>query len=106
LPVDDECFPRDRADNSRVHVVWFGDIPVRMSATQPALGTADLFVVIGTYSAVYPAARFAAHTSHAATFEINLGPSDDANLFTARRTIGAVPKWTDDIPTLRRSLPP
>jgi len=67
----------------RPHVVWFGEMPLEMERIYAALGTADLFVSIGTSGTVYPAAGFVAEAraAGARTIELNLEPSDGAALF-------------------------
>ena len=75
-----------------------------MNAIADHLASADLFAAIGTSGQVYPAAGFVAEASAqgAETVEINLEPSEVANLFD-RRIIGAatevVPSWVDEILT-------
>ena len=67
----------------RPHIVWFGEMPLRMQRIEAALAEADLFVSIGTSGAVYPAAGFVqlANLAGARTVEINLEPSLGARLF-------------------------
>lgn len=67
----------------RPHIVWFGEIPLRMGRIQQALAECDLFLSIGTSSAVYPAAGFVeiAHAAGARTVEVNLEPTRGAHLF-------------------------
>jgi NAD-dependent deacetylase len=42
----------------RPHIVWFGEIPLRMNEIEEALSSCDLFIAIGTSGKVYPAADF------------------------------------------------
>ncbi len=42
----------------RPHIVWFGEIPMRMQEIEDALRSCDLFAAIGTSGQVYPAAGF------------------------------------------------
>ncbi|WP_368933354.1 NAD-dependent deacylase [Brevundimonas naejangsanensis] len=72
--------PRGRL---RPHIVWFGEIPLEMERIERALARCDLFVSIGTSGAVYPAAGFVqlARMAGARTVEINLEPTQGANLF-------------------------
>ena len=68
----------------RVHVVWFGEMPLEMDRIYEALGTCDLFVSIGTSGNVYPAAGFVAEVragGRAHTVELNLEPSDGFTAF-------------------------
>jgi NAD-dependent deacetylase len=67
----------------RPHIVWFGEMPLRMERIDAAVAEADLFVSIGTSGAVYPAAGFVqdARRAGARTIEINLEPSQGARRF-------------------------
>jgi NAD-dependent deacetylase len=67
----------------RPHIVWFGEMPLEMERIDAALDDCDLFLSIGTSGNVYPAAGFVAqaHAAGAHTAEINLEPSQGANLF-------------------------
>lgn len=75
--------PFSQAGRLRPHIVWFGEMPLRMARIQSALAQCDLFLSIGTSSQVYPAAGFVeiAHAAGARTVEINLEPSRGAHLF-------------------------
>ena len=70
----------------RPDVVWFGEMPREMERIYEALGACDLFVSIGTSGTVYPAAGFVleARAAGAHTVELNLEPSDGADLFLER----------------------
>ena len=70
----------------RPDVVWFGEMPRHMERIYDALSRCDLFVSIGTSGTVYPAAGFVleARTAGAHTVELNLEPSDGADLFLER----------------------
>lgn len=67
----------------RPHIVWFGEMPLRMGHIQQALCDCDLFVSIGTSGNVYPAAGFVelAKDVGAKTVELNLEPTLGARLF-------------------------
>lgn len=67
----------------RPHIVWFGEMPLRMERIEVALAECDVFLSIGTSGAVYPAAGFvqAARMAGARTVELNLEPSLGAGLF-------------------------
>ena len=67
----------------RPHIVWFGEMPLRMERIEAAIAQADLFVSIGTSGAVYPAAGFVqlATMAGARTVEINLDPTPGAGQF-------------------------
>lgn len=58
-PVTRDIMPGDKAEDGaqlRPHVVWFGETVPLLAAAAEAVGTADVFVVIGTSLNVYPAA--------------------------------------------------
>ncbi|MCL9783287.1 NAD-dependent protein deacylase [Vibrio sp. S4M6] len=71
----------------RPHIVWFGEMPLRMGEIYAALESADLFISIGTSGVVYPAAGFVhdakMHGAH--TIEINLEPSAVESEFEEKR---------------------
>jgi NAD-dependent deacetylase len=96
------CPDCGRAEAMRPHVVWFGEIPFEMETIAETLAEADLFVAIGTSGAVYPAAGFVAMARRrgVATCELNLDPSDNADLFDERRYGRAgevVPAWVEEM---------
>lgn len=67
----------------RPDVVWFGEMPYRMTEIAEHIAYSDLFVSIGTSGHVYPAAGFVAEAraAGARTVELNLEPSQGARLF-------------------------
>ena len=67
----------------RPDVVWFGEMPYEMDRIYELLSRADLFLSIGTSGNVYPAAGFVAvaRESGAHSVELNLEPSEGADLF-------------------------
>jgi len=68
----------------RPHVVWFGEMPLKMERIYTALADCGLFISIGTSGNVYPAAGFvqmAREEAGAETVELNLEPSNGATLF-------------------------
>lgn len=71
----------------RPHIVWFGEMPLRMGDIYSALEEADLFISIGTSGVVYPAAGFVhdakMHGAH--TIELNLEPSAVESEFVEKR---------------------
>lgn len=75
------------AGRMRVHVVWFGEMPLEMERIYAALAACHLFVSIGTSGSVYPAAGFVqeARFAGARTVELNLERSEGAHLFEAGR---------------------
>jgi NAD-dependent deacetylase len=86
----------------RPDVVWFGEVPYGMDLIEDALGSADLFVSIGTSGQVYPAAGFVrtARRWGARTLELNLEPSSASSLFHDSRQGPAgvlVPAWVDEL---------
>lgn len=87
----------------RVHVVWFGEMPLDLDRIFAALTRADLFISIGTSGAVYPAAGFAAvarEQGHAHRVELNLEESEGHALFQEARYGPAseiVPAYVDKI---------
>jgi NAD-dependent deacetylase len=70
----------------RPHIVWFGEMPLRMLEIERALSQCGLFVSIGTSGNVYPAAGFVqtARRAGAHTVELNLEPSLGHDLFAER----------------------
>ncbi|WP_353496188.1 Sir2 family NAD+-dependent deacetylase [Vibrio sp. CB1-14] len=86
----------------RPHIVWFGEMPLRMGDIYAAIEKADLFVSIGTSGVVYPAAGFVhdakMHGAH--TIEVNLEPSAVQSEFEEKRYGKAsieVPKLVKEI---------
>jgi NAD-dependent deacetylase len=68
----------------RPHIVWFGESldPTDLRLCNDALGSCDLFLVIGTSGVVYPAAGFAtiAKDAGATVVEINLAETPQSSL--------------------------
>ncbi|TMX38518.1 Sir2 family NAD+-dependent deacetylase [Vibrio sp. Hep-1b-8] len=92
----------------RPHVVWFGEMPLKMGDIYASLEAADLFVSIGTSGVVYPAAGFVhdakMHGAH--TIEINLEPSAVESEFEEKRYGKAsieVPKLVEEILALQQA---
>ena len=71
----------------RPHIVWFGEMPLRMGDIYSALEEADLFISIGTSGVVFPAAGFVhdARMHGPPTNEINLEPSAVESEFEEKR---------------------
>ena len=67
----------------RPHIVWFGEMPFGMDQISNALSHCDLFVSVGTSGSVYPAAGFVQEARYAGarTVEVNLEPSENADVF-------------------------
>jgi NAD-dependent deacetylase len=90
----------------RPHVVWFGEMPLRMDEIYAALERCSLFISIGTSGMVYPAAGFVQHVRRHAprahTAELNLEPSDGYSLFKERiygPATEVVPAYVDKLLT-------
>ncbi|KFK96506.1 MULTISPECIES: Sir2 family NAD+-dependent deacetylase [unclassified Serratia (in: enterobacteria)] len=83
LNVEDRCHCCQFPAPLRPHVVWFGEMPLRMTEIYEALAKADFFVAIGTSGHVYPAAGFVheARSAGAYTIELNLEPSQVESQF-------------------------
>ena len=79
----DHVSPHHPAGRLRPHIVWFGEIPLKMDRIERALSQCDVFLSIGTSGAVWPAAGFvqAARMAGARTVEINLEPTAGRRLF-------------------------
>ena len=95
------CPDCGRKGGLRPHVVWFGEMPLRLDDIGRALRRADLFVAIGTSGAVYPAAGFVAEARAygVPTSEINLEAADNADSFDEARYGPAseiVPAWVEE----------
>jgi NAD-dependent deacetylase len=87
LKITDICARCHRTGGIRPHVVWFGEMPLRMEEIYAALKDCDLFVAIGTSGHVYPAAGFvdAAAAVGAHTVELNLEPSAMESAFADKK---------------------
>lgn len=86
----------------RPHIVWFGEMPLRMGEIYAAIEKADLFISIGTSGVVYPAAGLVhdakLHGAH--TIEVNLEPSAVESEFAEKRYGKAsveIPKLVNEI---------
>ena len=91
---------RAGADAARRGLV--GEMPRQMELIYEALGTCDLFLSIGTSGTVYPAAGFVfeAKNTGAHAVELNLEPSDGADLFDERLhgpATAVVPAYVDKL---------
>lgn len=87
LSTRDACPACGAAGALRPDVVWFGEMPYGLDVIEAALEAAEVFVAIGTSGAVYPAAGYVelARRMGLRTVEINLEPSDNAEVFDDRR---------------------
>jgi|CXWL01.1.fsa_nt_gi NAD-dependent deacetylase len=102
LSLERACGACGGVGGMRPHVVWFGEMPLEMDRIYEELASADLFVSIGTSGSVYPAAGFvdAARRGGIATMELNLEPSENADMFDDARygpATGIVPAWVDEL---------
>jgi NAD-dependent deacetylase len=86
----------------RPDVVWFGEVPYRMSEVFAAVASADVFCAIGTSGVVFPAAGLgdlaAAHGAD--TVELNLEASAVSSDFRDVREGPAtvlVPAWVEEL---------
>lgn len=90
----------------RPHIVWFGEMPLRMGDIYQAVEDADLFISIGTSGVVYPAAGLVhdARLHGAHTIEVNLEPSAVESEFAEKRYGKAsveVPQLVEEILALQ-----
>lgn len=103
--METHCPMCGKSGGLRPHVVWFGELPHYMERIYRALSSCDLFISIGTSGNVYPAAGFVAQVRDnggAETVELNLEPSEGAQLFDFGRYGPAsqvVPKFIDELLT-------
>ena len=109
LSIETACPACECAGSMRPYVVWFGEMPRFMDETVAAISQADLFVSIGTSGSVYPAAGFVseARALNIAATELNLEPSENAQLFTDSRygpATQVVPQWVGEL--LEGAQPP
>ena len=87
LSVETPCPDCGEAGGMRPDIVWFGEMPKALDAIDAALTASDLFVAVGTSGAVYPAAGYVMQAQRLGirTCELNLEPSDNADLFDEAR---------------------
>ncbi|OEF30168.1 Sir2 family NAD+-dependent deacetylase [Vibrio rumoiensis] len=87
LTTTDLCHCCQIPNPLRPHIVWFGEMPLKMAEIYSLIEQADLFISIGTSGVVYPAAGFVhdakMHGAH--TMEINLEPSAVQSEFAEKR---------------------
>ena len=83
LSTETRCPGCHAIGTMRPHVVWFGEMPMRMEAVEEAVQDSDLFLSIGTSGTVYPAAALVevARSVGAYTVELNLESSANASVF-------------------------
>ncbi len=102
LTTNDLCHCCQIPNPLRPHIVWFGEMPLRMAEIYSAVEQADLFISIGTSGVVYPAAGFVhdAKMHGAYTIELNLEPSAVESEFAEKR----YGKASIEVPKLVREL--
>lgn len=61
LQLGEKC---EKGSQLRPHIVWFGEMVPQMESAYLIAEKADIFMVIGTSLAVYPAAGLIDHTAH------------------------------------------
>jgi NAD-dependent deacetylase len=100
--VDRPACPACGRAELRPDVVWFGEVPYRMSEVLEAVAAADVFCAIGTSGVVFPAAGLgdlaAAHGAD--TVELNLEASAVSSDFADVREGPAtvlVPAWVEEL---------
>ena len=79
-----ECHKCPKCDSQmRPHIVWFGEMPLKMNYIHDLAEQSALFVSIGTSGEVYPAAGFVTmfKEMRKPTVELNLEPSRNQNQF-------------------------
>ncbi len=86
VSMEDSCFACHK--RLRPHIVWFGEMPFYMDDEIPEALTAEAFLSVGTSGTVYPAAGFVAtaRAQGSLCVEVNLEPSDNAELFDLQLT--------------------
>ncbi len=77
LTTDAICPCCGKSGRLRPHIVWFGEMPLKMNTIYRALMGCDLFLSVGTSGNVYPAAGFVEEAKAAGAYciELNLEPS-------------------------------
>ena len=78
LSVETPCPRCQRTNCLRPNIVWFNEIPRRLSRVYQALHQCSYYIAIGTSGAVYPASQFVgdARQARAKTIELNLARTD------------------------------
>ncbi len=62
----------------RPHIVWFGEMPLKMNRIEREIAQSTTMLVVGTSGAVYPAANFV-HWAGAHVRRIYIGPEEPGN---------------------------
>jgi NAD-dependent deacetylase len=102
ITIDEKCLACGEKNVLRPHIVLFGEIPLFLDEIMALLNKCSLFVSIGTSGAVQPASNFAlaAKNNGAKIIELNLEPSNNAEIFDQGRygpATEVVPGWVDEI---------
>ena len=102
LGAEHACSACGKTGYLRPHIVWFGEMPLRMELIDHYLRECDIFLSIGTSGNVYPAAGFVQAARHAGArcVELNLERSLGASLFHE----GMYGKATEIVPEFVRKL--
>ena len=87
LDKTDRCVSCAREGGLRPDIVWFGEIPYHLEEIDQVLGDAKIFIGIGTFVHVYPAAGFVerARGNGAWCIEINKDQTALSNRFDDQR---------------------
>ena len=102
LSVETPC-PRCKQTNClRPNIVWFNEVPRRLSRVYQALRQCSYYIAIGTSGAVYPASQFIrdARKARAQTIELNLTRTDVSHNFHETRLGPAseiVPRYVEEL---------
>ena len=102
LGTGTSCPVCGRRGGMRPDIVWFGEIPYHMERIEEVLGSADIFVAVGTSGHVYPAAGFVslAKIAGARTLEINNAQTLVSGCFDVQFVGPAtreVPQWVEEV---------
>lgn len=99
--VESRCPSCSRPGSLRPHIVWFGEMPLRMDSICEALERCALFAAIGTSGNVYPAAGFVSMVAPGVpTVELNLEASMVSSAFSEHRqgrAVELVPAWVEEL---------
>jgi NAD-dependent deacetylase len=99
--AESRCPSCSRPGGLRPHIVWFGEMPLRMDSICEALERCALFAAIGTSGNVYPAAGFVSMVAPGVpTVELNLEASMVSSAFHEHRQGRAadlVPAWVEEL---------
>jgi NAD-dependent deacetylase len=97
--LGDKC---EEGSQLRPHIVWFGEAVPMMEKAMMITERADIFMVIGTSLAVYPAASLLQYTSEEAS-TILIDPNANEQQFPQQYTVVAK-KATEGVPEIVQKL--